>query len=1200
MLRKDVNYFVVLPVVLIGGALLGALVEILFIRRFKDAPRLIVTVATIGVSLLLLVLEFQAQTSITGELVTSSDFRTPFTRFGFDVNPLRFTGDFVVAAVVTAIICALLGAFFRFTDMGIAVRASAENGERAALLGIPVRRVSTVVWIIAAVLSAVAVFLRAPMVGLTLGSSIGPSVLLYGLAAAVVARMDSLPLCIVAGMGIGIIDQSALYGTRKASLSVAIMLVVILVALLAQRARLARAFDTAIGTWQSVKEYRPIPSELRDTTEVGYAKSVLAALVLFVSVTLPLLLPDRFAGRFTLVVIVAIVGVSLVILTGWSGQISLGQFGFAGVGAGVAGALATNLHADFFVCVLAAGVAGAITAVLIGLPALRIQGLFLAVTTLAFAFTVQYFLLNPDYFGWALPEQGEVVGRPRLYGRFDVSSDTRFYFLCLFFLGLSLLAARSLRRNRSGRIMIGVRDNGRGVQAYGVNLARTRLAAFAISGFIAAIAGALLAFKTGSVDATTFSPERSISVFTIAVIGGLTSLPGAMLGRHLGGGCAVPLQRQRVRPPPHERRGAPRPAPRGARWAVGDHVPVTRRLPALGGGPQRHPRAQPGVGQPRHRRRRRAHRGRTWPGRPGCRRRRGEARAGRQGRRPRDPPGRPGAGRCRRHERPQPEPAHDEGCGPVKGPRHSCGRRPAMPPTLPLLVLFLLNMVDELDQVTYGVLAPNIRDTFGVAEKTVVTVGSLSAALVIMLVVPVGYRADRRNRLHMVSLAALVWGSMTLLTGLSGFVGAFGLLVLARFGAGIGRVMNEPVHVSLLADYYPPMQHGRIFSIHRAANAIGGGMVLLCALLADLVGWRLGFMLLAVPTFIAWTLLTRLDEPVRGASVDQALAVRADEVAHKIPFTEAWRRLKGIPSLKRSWWAGLFIGASVVPIAIFLNFFFEKVYGVESITARGAITTLYHLGSLVGLRWGSKHSTKALMEGELPRLSTLGGLTLIGSAAALLCLALAPWIGLSIVFVFVIGMGVSFNSFGLPVLAAVTPPRLRSQALGYFVFFVGLGAILLSPIAAGIGEEKGYRYGIALLSGLLVVAGVIYASMKPFIRRDAEQAYSTLMVEAGIRSGEAAGTPGALLTCRGVEVAYGQVQVLFGVDLDVDAGRDRGAARHERRGQVHPAARDQRHHRSASAGPSSSRAATSPTPTPARRPPWASSRCRAARPCSRP
>ncbi len=470
----------------------------------------------------------------------------------------------------------------------------------------------------------------------------------------------------------------------------------------------------------------------------------------------------------------------------------------------------------------------------------------------------------------------------------------------------------------------------------------------------------------------------------------------------------------------------------------------------------------------------------------------------------------------------------------MKGPKRALEEATGDSGRLPLLVLFLLNMVDELDQVTYGVVAPEIRDTFGVSESTIVSVGALSAALVIMLVVPVGYHADRRNRVHMVSLAAVAWGSMTLITGLSGFVGAFGLLVLARFGAGLGRVMNEPVHVSLLADYYPPIQHGRIYSIHRSANAIGGGLVLLCAVLADVVGWRFGFMLLAIPTFVAWTLLRRLDEPVRGASIDQALALRAD-AADKVPFTEAWRSLKAIPSLKRSWWAGLFIGASVVPIAIFLNFFFEKVYGVESITARGAITMLYSLGSLVGLQVGSKHSTKALMAGDLPRLSTLGGITLFASAVALLGLALAPWIGLSIFFVFVIGLGTSFNSYGLPLLAAIAPPRLRSQALGYFVFFIGLGALLLSPIVAGIGEERGYRFGIAILSGLLAVAGVIYASMRPYVRRDAEQAFNTLMLEAGVRKEEASSS-NALLTCRGVEVAYGQVQVLFGVDLDVMPG----------------------------------------------------------------
>jgi branched-chain amino acid transport system permease protein len=530
MLRKDVNYFLVVPIVIVGGMATGALVERLIIRRFKTAPRLILTVATIGVQLLLLAAEYFVQTAIVGKQISNDSFTTPWsTMVHWTVGPLLFNGDRIVAVVVTAIICALLGAFFRFTDMGIAVRASAENGERASLLGIPVARVSTIVWVIAATLSAVAVFLRAPMTGITLGSSVGASVLLYGLAAAVVARMDSLPVCVVAGMGIGIVDQSALYGTRRPSLAVATMLVVILAALLLQRGRLARAFDAATGTWQAVKEYRPIPPQLRQFPEVILAKGLIANLALFVAVVLPLLLPERFAARLTLVVIFAMVGVSLVILTGWSGQISLGQWAFSGIGAAVAGALAVRGW-DFFVCILAAGLIGAFAAVLVGLPALRIQGLFLAVTTLAFAFTVQNFFLNKEYFGDLLPKTGQIVARPKLYGVFSTRSDVRYYFVCLAFLVLMMLIARSVRKNRLGRILIGVRDNGRGVQAYGVNLARTRLAAFAISGFIAAVAGGLYAFLNEAVYAEAFRPERSITVFAISVIGGLTSLPGAILG----------------------------------------------------------------------------------------------------------------------------------------------------------------------------------------------------------------------------------------------------------------------------------------------------------------------------------------------------------------------------------------------------------------------------------------------------------------------------------------------------------------------------------------------------------------------------------------------------------------------------------------------------------------------------------------------
>ena len=530
MSRRGLPYLAAIPIVIVGGALLGGAVETGIVRRFRAAPRLILTVATIGIGQLLAFVEFWTPKWVSGEVLPPTNFPTPLRRFDFEVGIVRFTGDHLATVIVVAVIVGALGAFFRYTDIGIAVRASAENANRAALLGIPVARVSTVVWVIAAVLSSVGVFLRGPLVGLPVGGLSGPAVLLFGLAAAVIARMERLTVAFVAGMALGVVDQSAVFSTRRPTLAYAIMLAVIVGALLVQRGAAGRAHDTGVATWQMVKEFRPVPTELRGLREVALGKAILGVLVAAVVLGAPTLVGGQRVGLATLVVLYAMVGVSLVVLTGWAGQISLGQFAFAGVGAAVAGGLAANHGWDFFMTLWVAGLAGAAIAVLIGLPALRIQGLLLAVTTLAFAFTVENFVLNPEFFGWLLPEDLAFVERPILYGRFSIESDERFYYTCLVFLGLSVLAARSLRRLRSGRVLIGVRDNTRALQAFGVNPARTRLAAFAISGFIAAVAGALLAYQQGSVDAATYAPTTSIQLFTMTVIGGLTSLPGALLG----------------------------------------------------------------------------------------------------------------------------------------------------------------------------------------------------------------------------------------------------------------------------------------------------------------------------------------------------------------------------------------------------------------------------------------------------------------------------------------------------------------------------------------------------------------------------------------------------------------------------------------------------------------------------------------------
>jgi branched-chain amino acid transport system permease protein len=527
---RHVSYWIAAVVMLVGAALMGFLVEVAVMRRFRRSPRLVATVATIGLAQVLAVLEIAMPALVSGRTLAPPEFPTPFRHLRFELGGVIFDGNYIAILVVAVALMAGLAGFLRLTRYGIAVRASAENADRAALLGIPVRRLSTLVWVVAAVCSAIAVFMRAPVTGLSPGASVSPTVLLYGLAAAVVAGMESLPLALLAGMGIGVIDQSAFFGTSKPDLSAALMLPIILGALLLRRGTVSRAFETGVSSFRTLREFRPIPLELRGLPEVRWGRIGMRAGVAALLLGLPLAVGSVRANFASLVVIFAIVGISVVILSGWAGQVSLGQFAFCGIGAAVAGGLAVNHHQDFFVTLLAAGLAGAAAAVLIGLPALRVQGLFLAVVTLAFAVTVQDVVLDRQYTWWLLPGLDTPVGRPFLYGALDVRGDVAFYYVCLGALALAWLCARSLRASHSGRSFIAVRDNLPAAQAVGTSATRARLAAFAISGFIAAVAGALLAYQQQAVDRPTFGVLTSLEVFVFVVVGGLTSLPGALLG----------------------------------------------------------------------------------------------------------------------------------------------------------------------------------------------------------------------------------------------------------------------------------------------------------------------------------------------------------------------------------------------------------------------------------------------------------------------------------------------------------------------------------------------------------------------------------------------------------------------------------------------------------------------------------------------
>ncbi|MGH9274234.1 MAG: branched-chain amino acid ABC transporter permease, partial [Acidimicrobiales bacterium] len=321
---KGVSYWLVVPIVLIGGPLIGAAVDILVIRRFATAPRLIVTVATIGVAqILAFATLYVPQWLNTEEGLLSQRLISPASRFrvtdSFDVT--IFTGDYVLAVVVVALMALGLTAFFRFARMGIALRASAENADRASLLGIPVRRVGTVAWALAGLFGAVTIFLRSSLVGIPTDGTLGYQVLLFALAPAVVAKMESIPVAVIAGMAVGVLEFSILSRTGSNDLAAAIMLAFILAALLSQRGTLSRAQDSGVSTWQALKEYRPVPSELRHLTEVRAFRAIAGGLTLALLLAAPFLIDAAETPKLSLLPIFAIVAVSLVILTGWGGQI---------------------------------------------------------------------------------------------------------------------------------------------------------------------------------------------------------------------------------------------------------------------------------------------------------------------------------------------------------------------------------------------------------------------------------------------------------------------------------------------------------------------------------------------------------------------------------------------------------------------------------------------------------------------------------------------------------------------------------------------------------------------------------------------------------------------------------------------------------------------------------------------------------------
>lgn len=521
-------YLLGLGIGLLAAVVLGIVVELGVIRRFSSSPRLILTVATIGLTQLLVVGGLILAPWWWGTRPTSLRLQPPFD-WRLDIDPIVFSANDLLAVVLAPTAMVAIALFLRCTPAGVAVRAAAERRDRAALLGVPVGRLQTLVWVIATVLAFLALYLRAGVLGLPFGFAGSFNVLLAAFAALMLGRLVNLPAVALAAVSLGVLELAVDWNADSPLLIQPILALVIVAALLLRRQSTSRVDADEVSTWQSVGEERAIPPELASLPEVRGVRWAIAATIALVAVVLPNLLGAEDSLKISAIVIFALVGVSIVVLTGWAGQVSLGQMSFAAVGAVVAAKATSEWGWDLLLALVAAGVAGGVVALLVGLPALRLRGLYLAVTTLGFSLATWSYLLNPDIFGW-IPDANQRIERPPLLGRLDFDSPTGIYYVALAVAAVTTWFVLGLRHSRTGRVLMALRENERAAQSFGVSIVRAKLTAFAVSGFVAAVAGGLLVHHQQVFSRNLYGTPESFAVFIATVIGGAGSILGGVLG----------------------------------------------------------------------------------------------------------------------------------------------------------------------------------------------------------------------------------------------------------------------------------------------------------------------------------------------------------------------------------------------------------------------------------------------------------------------------------------------------------------------------------------------------------------------------------------------------------------------------------------------------------------------------------------------
>jgi ABC-type branched-subunit amino acid transport system ATPase component/branched-subunit amino acid ABC-type transport system permease component len=508
-IRSGVGTIAALIIAVASTAALGAIIEIVVMRPMKSSSPLVKVIATLAV----LTAIQEAATLKFGEIpiyvvgIFPSRSLHPFTGIFFGEEQLDMF-------LVTLLLTAVLWVAYKYSRFGIATTAMSENSRATASLGWSPNFVSTANWALGGALAGLAGCLLGPIAGLspsTLTLAVIPA-----LAACLIGGFSSYPLTMIGGILIGVLESETTFYIHTPGWSAAVPFIVIIAVL--------------------VIRGRPLPLRGDRTARLpGLGTGAVNVKAVGIGIVVVVLSLVFFSANWSTAMITAgaygILCLSLVVVTGYCGQLSLAQFALAGLGALIAGRLSDVTGMPSLVAMIFGVLLTIPLGVIVALPAVRVRGANLAIVTLGMAVVISDVILaNPSFTGGVLV--GTVISPPTLFGWNLLSSTypARYAGFVIALLILSALLVAKIRRGKSGRKMIAVRNNERAAASLGVSVTKAKLYAFGVGAGLAALGGILLAFENVNIIYSNFDPFGSITVILQTVVGSVGYVSGGLVG----------------------------------------------------------------------------------------------------------------------------------------------------------------------------------------------------------------------------------------------------------------------------------------------------------------------------------------------------------------------------------------------------------------------------------------------------------------------------------------------------------------------------------------------------------------------------------------------------------------------------------------------------------------------------------------------